>query len=71
MHRVEIGGETCSMTARGPGFDMSEMMRNSPLRFPWASAKAAPASMVVAASAAAPVLVMDRMVSSLVILFTM
>ena len=55
------------MTARGPGFDMSEMMRNSPLR---SCALTAPASMVVAASAAAPVLVMDRMVSSLVILFT-
>ena len=56
------------MTARGPGFDMSEMMRNSPLSVLRADERRR--ALVVAASAAAPVLVMDRMVSSLVILFT-
>jgi hypothetical protein len=53
---------SCSITARGPGFDMSEKMRSSPERS-WAAA--APGSIVAAASAAAPVVKMDRMVSSL------
>ena len=56
------------MTARGPGFDMSDMIVSVPDS---SCAMAAPDKSVEAASAATLVLVMDRMVSSLVIRFTM
>ncbi len=51
-----------SITARGAGLDMSDVMFNSPVR---SAANAVPANAVEAASVATDALIMERMVSSL------